>query len=248
MTADLRLIPPQKVTIVDSIIEQVVGQIRDGKLRPDEKLPSEREMIDMLGVGRSSVREALKGLAAMGVVEIRPGEGTFVKTKPAESFLGQDIEPFSQGLQKKMRQDLNQARHLVEDAILTLACEQITEERGQAIQQALEFYEAHLRDAPPEQGAWPGHDDLHLAIAEATGNPILVQLLKTLLDLVPMTLRTKGFRDESPEQNARRREEECTYHRQICQAVLAGDAAAARDWMARHVEHEERIIAAFYGS
>ena len=67
------------MTLVESIIEQIVTQIHDGNLQPNDRLPSERQLIDMLGVGRSSVREALQGLSAMGLVEIRPGDGTFVE-------------------------------------------------------------------------------------------------------------------------------------------------------------------------
>src|SRR5665647_336075 len=79
MTNEIKLQPPQKSTVVESIIEQLVEQIRDGRLQPGNKLPSERQLIAMLGVSRSSVRESLQGIAAMGLVEIRQGEGTFVK-------------------------------------------------------------------------------------------------------------------------------------------------------------------------
>ena len=118
MASELRLDPPQKVTIVESVIKQIVTQIRDGNLHPTDRLPSERQLIDMLGVGRPSVREALKGLSAMGLVEIRPGEGTFVRELvPGKDLLNTDIQTLSMGLQKEMRKHLNQARRLLRKEI-----------------------------------------------------------------------------------------------------------------------------------
>src|SRR6187549_1095214 len=76
--SDLFLEQPRKVTVVESIVEQLVRQIQAGRLKPGDKLPSERQLIDMLNVGRSSIREALQGLAAIGVVESRAGQGSFV--------------------------------------------------------------------------------------------------------------------------------------------------------------------------
>jgi len=77
--AKITLKQPRKITLVASIVEQLVENIQNGTLQPGDKLPSERQLIEMLRVGRSSVREALQGLVMMGLVEIRPGQGTFVK-------------------------------------------------------------------------------------------------------------------------------------------------------------------------
>src|SRR5689334_22748078 len=76
--SDLILEQPRKVTVVESIVEQIVRQIQVGRLKPGDKLPSERQLIEMLNVGRSSIREALQGLAAIGVVESRAGQGSFI--------------------------------------------------------------------------------------------------------------------------------------------------------------------------
>jgi GntR family transcriptional repressor for pyruvate dehydrogenase complex len=246
MKGDLKLVPPQKVTIVGSIIDQIVTQIRDGTLRPNERLPSERQLIDMLGVGRSSVREALKGLDAMGLVEIRPGEGTFVKElRPGEDLLNTDIEALSRGLQKEMRKNLNQARLALETGILTIAAEVITQKGGGGIMEALEAYErASRQDA--QQMDWVAHDRLHIALAEATGNDFLVDLLQRLLDLVPYSLRDMDVTCGDPEDRSEFHETWHIIHRKLCAAVLAGDARAARLWMKRHSEYEGINIDCYY--
>jgi GntR family transcriptional repressor for pyruvate dehydrogenase complex len=246
MRDHLKLTPPQKVTVVESIIEQMVAQIRDGTLTPGTKLPSERQLIDMLQVSRSSVREALQGLAAMELVESRPGEGTFVKEPEPKFGLDMDIDSLSSALQMEMRRHLNQARLVLELGIVSLAADRINEASSAAIMRTLESYEARMDDYAAE-GDWPMHDKLHLAIAEATGNPFLVRILQTLLDLVPKPLRDKGFLQGGPEEIQQRVSEERDIHRQLCQAITSGDGQIAEEWMRRHADHEEQIINDYYG-
>jgi len=99
----------------------------------------------------------------------------------------------------------------------------------------------------PEVDSWAVHDQVHLAIAEATGNPILVQILGTLLDHVPVMLRKKGLLNVPSEERASRREEESNVHRQLCEAVIRGDGPAACEWMHDHADREEQIINEYYG-
>jgi len=65
--------------IYEEIVEQLKDMLSRGELRPGDRLPSEREMAESLGVSRASVREALTALEAIGILDIRPGEGTYVK-------------------------------------------------------------------------------------------------------------------------------------------------------------------------
>jgi GntR family transcriptional repressor for pyruvate dehydrogenase complex len=247
MSSELKLEPPQKITLVEAIIEQIVTQIRDGNLQPNDRLPSERQLIDMLGVGRSSVREALKGLSAMGLVEIRPGEGTFVRElRPGEDLLSTDIETLSRGLQKEMRKRLNQARLALETGILTVAADVISAERAARVQQALADYEGGFTD-DPENADWAAHDRLHIALAQATGNDFLTDMLQRLIDLVPYSLRDLEASHGDPEELSAFHGTWRIIHRQMCEAVLAGDAQAACEWMRRHSEYEGININRDYG-
>lgn len=246
MAHSVQLQPPRRVTVVDSIIEQIISLIQNGTLKPGDRLPSERELMEMLGVSRSSVREALQGLAAMDLIDVRVGEGTFVKGFKPHLGRDLDLEALSSALQKEMRLHVNQARLMLEREILSLAVEKITEESAKPIMQALAEYEAQIRLVPEEAG-WPAHDRIHLAIAEATGNPILVRILQTLLELVPRPLRDRGLQFGTPEKVAQRIERERMIHRHLCEAVVRRDKPAALEWMERHAESEEDIIHAYYG-
>jgi GntR family transcriptional repressor for pyruvate dehydrogenase complex len=247
----LPLLPPRRVTVVDSIIEQLVSLIQRGELKPGDKLPSERRLMEMLGVSRSSVREALQSLAAMGLVEGRAGEGTFIKQPKPQFDFGMDIASLSTALQKEMRLHLLQARFLLEKEIVLLAAQNITDEHRRALNGALAEYLAvdQLAEyAAAMEGRPTGssHDRIHLTIAESTGNPILVQLLKTLLDMVPKTLRLRGFLEGPPEQNQRWIEAERQIHSGLCEAVIQGQADAAVEWLQRHYDLEKEIIETYY--
>jgi GntR family transcriptional repressor for pyruvate dehydrogenase complex len=243
----VQLYAPRKVTIVDSIIEQLIGQMKDGTLKPGDRLPSERQLIDMLRVSRPSVREALQALAAMGLIEIRAGDGTVVKAPPPSFGLEMNIETLSGKLQRDLRHHLNQARLTLELGIVSLAAENITEASKEAISQAIKAYEATGNEILVEQDEWSVHDWVHLAIAEATGNPIIVNILQTLLKQVPVTLRNRQLLDLPPEKRKARIESQIAIHNQLCQAVLKGDGDAACEWMHRHADIETQIINEYYG-
>ena len=240
----LGLQPPRRVTVVESIIEQLVSLIQSGSLRTGDKLPAERRLMEMLNVSRSSVREALQGLAAMGLVEQRAGEGTFVKAPKPHVLFDMDIAMLSSNLQRDMRHHLNQARLLMELDIVALAAAQATDEDRRAILAALGEY-AERGPSVSEDKGWPAHDRVHLAIAEATQNPILVLILQSLLDLVPQPLR-RGLRAGTPQAVAERLRSEGEIHRQLCEAVIRGDGQAAQEWMRRHAENEDRVIDVYY--
>jgi GntR family transcriptional regulator, transcriptional repressor for pyruvate dehydrogenase complex len=238
---DLQLVPPRKKTVVESIIEQLIEKIKDGTLQTGAKLPSERQLIDMLHVSRSSVREALQGLSAMDLIEIRPGDGTFVKELKPQFYLNLDIQSLSSVLQKQMYRHMNQARLVLESGIAELAATQINPETRQSIVEALQAYEAGATAISDETG-WPGHNRVHQAIAEATGNPILGQILDSLLEHIPQSLRRKTILLGTPEQVAQRVAEEKHIHTQLCHAVMKGDANMACEWIGHHAEHEEQLI------
>ncbi len=79
--------PIKTKKIYEEVVDQLKMMLTAGELKPGDKLPSERDMAESLGVSRASVREALTTLEAIGILEIKPGEGTFVKhTNDAETF------------------------------------------------------------------------------------------------------------------------------------------------------------------
>jgi len=128
-----------------------------------------------------------------------------------------------------------------------LAAEHADAAGRRAILTALAEYEA-LQHSVTEEGGWPAHDQIHLAIAAATGNPILVRMIQMLLDVVPKSLRAKGLLLGTPEAAMERVEAERYIHRQLCEAIMRGDGPAALAWVKRHSDHEEQIVNEYYGS
>jgi GntR family transcriptional repressor for pyruvate dehydrogenase complex len=245
MSKQARLVAPVKVTVVESIIDQFVAQIRDGRLTPNEKLPSERELIQMLGVSRSSVREALQSLVAMGLVEIRQGKGAFVRDPLPQLDLNGNFDTYPRRLQQEMRRQLNEARLVLEQGIITLAAQKSDEPGKTHLRQILDNYWSSGGLAA-EVVDWESHDQIHLTIAQAAGNQFLVQILRTLLDMVPDHLREIGARYGSPEEIDRRLEADRHIHMQLCEAIILGDAESARYWMQQHARQEQEIIDRFY--
>jgi len=250
MENNLKLTPPQKVTVVEAIIEQIVSKISDGELKQGDKLPSERQMIDMLGVGRSSVREALQGLAAMGLAETRSGEGTFIKqSKVRFDLYGSNLQQVNEALQKEMRHSLCEARLILERGIVTLAAENMNPQSEQIIFEAWhslsDFENKAIED--PSYMNWHIHDQFHISIADASGNPFLVHLLKNVLDSVPESLRDRNLLYGDKEISRVVFMAYRVIHENLCKAVVHGDVPAAIKWIQCHSDYEQINIDYAYG-
>ena len=247
MTIAIKLQPPRKSTVVESIIDQLVDQIRNGTLKQGDRLPSERLLIEMLGVSRSSVREALQGLAVMGLVEIRQGEGTFVKGVGVNNHIDAPIDLHPHALQMELRIQLNHARFILEAGIVADACARITSASASTIMEALYACYQDYDNYPPTIN-WNAHDSIHLSIAQATGNRFLIRMLQTLLDFVPASLREGGVLFGTPDEIRNSFQTDKKIHYGLCKAITQRDEQGAMEWMQRHAEQEEAIIQRYYGN
>ena len=118
--------PIKNTSISKKVIEQIKGMLYEGTLKKGDKLPSERQMAEGLAISRSSVREALKELEIMGLIESRPGEGNFVK----ENFEDILYEPFSTIflLKESNPEEIIELRKVIEQGCAALAGMRINEE------------------------------------------------------------------------------------------------------------------------
>src|SRR5690349_11082065 len=110
----------------DAVVEQLLGVLRSGGLKPGDRLPAEPELMRLTGVGRSTVREAVRALVSMQLVEVRHGHGTFVR-----DGLGADLidPPMLLYLDDhRILRDLMESRRVVEPSIARLAAERATPE------------------------------------------------------------------------------------------------------------------------
>src|SRR5260370_7578924 len=146
LIADLQRV--QKTSLSDGILEQITGLIARGALRPGDRIPSEKQLCLQFGVGRTSVREALRSLSVMGVLKSHMGDGTFV-TDDA-SFLERSFQ-WGLLLNSKIVEDLIETRLMLESHTAYLAASKAT---AQDLEQARE-------PRPPIQPPLP-HPTPHL--------------------------------------------------------------------------------------
>ncbi len=212
-------------TVAQTIVDQVKDLVRQGKLQPGQKLPSERELSGQLGVGRSSVREATSAMLAMGIIEIRPGEGAFIRPDFPQSLL--DRVDWSALLGHRPARDLIEARFAIEVNTARLAARRARPEDHAALRRLVE-----------RMAAAPTVDDLitydlqfHLTLAEASQNPVFRDILAgmqgLMRDSMRQVLQDEGLRALALEQ-----------HRRLCAAVERGAADEAEAAIRAHLDKD----------
>src|SRR2546427_8600018 len=151
-----------RASLSDHIVEQITGLISRGALRPGDRIPSEKQLCLQFGVGRTSVREALRSLSVMGVLKSHMGDGTFV-TDDA-TFLERSFQ-WGLLLNSKIVEDLIETRLMLESHTAYLAAAKATAEDLEQAREAVRRMQASLAD--PAQ--YLEHDlQFHLTIARAT--------------------------------------------------------------------------------
>ncbi|HOK69929.1 MAG TPA: FadR/GntR family transcriptional regulator [Bacillota bacterium] len=162
-------------SVSQQVEEAIKRYIVQKGLRTGDRLPTERELAEMLGVSRSSVREAIVGLQALGIVESKPKVGITVSEPNVASLI--HAVAFNSGLNTEKIFQLNEARLVLETAALKLAVEKADQSDYEAMAETIYRMEAKV-----EAGESCAAEDLafHQAIVEATHNPILSQSSHTL--------------------------------------------------------------------
>ncbi len=219
--------------VTKKIYEEIVDQIRDliarGELKAGRKLPSEREMSESMGVSRASVREALTAMEAFGILDIRPGEGTFVKeTSSSETF-----KPlaFVLAVEKNPGQQMMEVRRVLESESAALAAMRADETNLMKIRKSLDL----MKSAENIQLGVEYDLKFHFAIAEATQNSILLRIMNTVADLMHHT-----FRIDREKLLSRNSDEIHSEHEAIYDAIKERNPQKAREKMIEHINHIEK--------
>lgn len=218
------------------VVHRVVGVIQEalinGEVRPGDCLPSENQLARQLGVSRASVREAIRMLVALGVVEVRRGSGNFVRTPPFEHGL---IDPFIFRLilESVEPADLMELRTIFEMGYIGLAIDRMSPAQAQQLDRLTrELREAAERNAPV--GELLELDvGFHLLLLECTGNRLMVRLGRMLLDLFRPSIRKALERNPW---------DAVIGHEEILECVLRRDVQGARDAVMRNLERWRRTL------
>ena len=169
-----RIAKPSKLT--ETIAERLRAMIADGVLKPGDKLPTEKELCDGFGVGRSSVREALGMLEHAGLIQSRPGVGRFL-TPEANSLLGS--LGWGQMIERASLVDLMEARKCLEVTVARLAAERATDEIIASLESCLKAMEAC--GGKDIDQFFENELDFHLSLSKACQNSVLTELVNTLI-------------------------------------------------------------------
>jgi len=218
-----------KVTLYDDVIAQLREVISDGSLRPGDKLPPERQLASQLGVSRATLREALKGLSLMGVIQIKQGEGTFIREDINARLISQPLR-FLPPSESDLMLELLETRQAIEPMAAKLAAERAEEKDMCEMREALEEMKSHLSLTDTSRTS---ASDLafHLTICKASKNSIIYQVERSIQKMLLNTMKTTIFIPSAVGTAM-------AYHERILAAILNHDSDEA---FAATLEHLEKV-------
>jgi GntR family transcriptional regulator, transcriptional repressor for pyruvate dehydrogenase complex len=229
MEPDLRRVDRTRETVAAEITRNLLAYLLSGKIKPGERIPSERKLSEALGVGRSVVREALKSLTVLGLIDVRQGDGTYLKRTDSE-LLPQAIE-WGLLLGAKRITDLVEARHHLEVLMAGLAAERRDDPGLAEMRRCVEIME---RTSDPDEFV-TADIAFHYAVAAAAGNQSLLQIMKSIRALLQVWISRVM---QSPDSSRPTWAE----HEAVLDAIVRRDASASRLAMERHMEGATRRL------
>lgn len=217
----------------NKVYEEVARQIERlilKKLKPGDKLPSERELAETLGVSRSSIRDAIRSLELMGMVEPRQGAGTIVREISSDSL----VNPLGNALKRKeeLIGELLDFRRMLEPPLAARAATRVSPDE---ISEMEEILQRQQEKQSRGEAAVAEDAEFHYSIALASGNSVVLKVLDILMDLL------RGTRERSLQVEGRP-QKSLAGHRRILAALKRHDAEAAKAAMRRHIEDVEEIV------
>ena len=211
----------QRHNLADAVVSRLQQQLSLGEYQPGEKLPSEPELMEQFGVGRSTIREAIRILANTGLLSVRQGSGTFVEQQNGIA------EPLTQRLKRADAADLDEVRQLLEMKIAEKAALKRTKKDIEKMQTLLKK-RSMAANAGDVEEAIRSDVQFHVAIAVASRNDILADLYKTIAEEMNRFFRmtythTDTFVETQP------------WHEALLKSIEEQDPQKAWQWAAKIV-------------
>jgi GntR family transcriptional repressor for pyruvate dehydrogenase complex len=222
--------PVKSTRIYAEIVRQIRSLIADGRLKSGDRLPPERDLADRFRVSRTSVREALRALESTGLIEIRAGDGAFVREVSVESL----IEPLALVIltQREAVSELYEARRVLEPPIAGLAARRATSEE---LGEMARILDAQARELAAGRTGLAQDAAFHTAIGHSAHNRAITRIVAALMDLLTQSreesLHTPGRPQRSHQD-----------HRRILAAIQARDADGASQAMLDHLIAVEQLV------
>ncbi|MCR4442928.1 MAG: FadR/GntR family transcriptional regulator [Peptococcaceae bacterium] len=226
--------PIKNIKVYEQVIEQIKEMIYNGSLKRGDKLPSERELRSQFHVSRASIREAFRVMEMIGLIESRPGEGTFIR----EHRNGMALEPLSLilMLEDDLALELLELRRVLEIDCVRLAAERVTEEELAEMKKHIGIME---ESAGHEEHCVKADAKFHFTIAKASKNRVLYDVMMAIsqaMDFHIKNTRTKLVSDRETMMNFIRQ------HYSIFEGLREGNSEKAMKAMRDHLDYVEGLI------
>lgn len=219
--------------VFEQVIEQIKEIIQNGELRCGDQLPSERDLCERLNVSRTSIREALRSLEMLGIIECRQGEGNFIKA----SFEGSLLEPISITfmLHGSKTNEILELRKIIEPETAALAAKNISDAELQEIKGLMSL----LNQEDDSEKSAEIDKKIHYKIVQASGNDLITNVMYAISNLINRYIEdvvTNLFK--SPENRNIVKEQ----HEAVVRAIEAHDALKAAVAMRKHLDYTNDFI------
>jgi GntR family transcriptional repressor for pyruvate dehydrogenase complex len=207
----------QQRSVVDTIIDTLKQALINGELKPGQKLPSEAELVQQFGVGRSAIREAMKVLQALGVVRIQQGNGTYIMDKPSPMMLSPLV--FAIMLESGMSHELVDLRRIIEIGYCELAAKKATDEDWERIEEAALAHADYAGQFDPDVDQLALLDlEFHRSILDASHNALVIRLGHAIEELFSASMKNTYITVADNLQKSAR------FHQEIVSAIREGDS------------------------
>jgi DNA-binding FadR family transcriptional regulator len=214
----------QRVSLTQAAIDEIKGMIVRGELRPGDRLPKETELAARLGLSRGSLREAVRGLALVHVLEVRQGDGTYVTSLEPDLLL-RSLSFFTELHQDATLQQVLEARRMLEAGAAALAAHSATADELATLHRLVD----EMGECADVEAFVENDLEFHRVIAKASRNDVVVALLENLSS---RTTRARVWRGIS---DARANDRTIEEHRAIYRALAARRADVASALITGHI-------------
>jgi GntR family transcriptional repressor for pyruvate dehydrogenase complex len=230
LSHSIKLNPVKKKKLYEDIVAQIQYLIEKGRLKSGDQLPPERELAEVFNVSRNSVREAIRTLEGKKILEIRPGDGTYVIINSETSIIG----PLATAIhnEKNKLSEIFQFRRMIEPQIAHLASENASASDIRKLEKILNDQKKEIKEGEKTKEL---DSAFHLMLARASNNKILLRIIQTLNEIL-------GETREEILQTEERRQKSFNGHANILRAIKQKQTKSARNAMNDHLNDVEEIV------
>lgn len=219
--------PVKNKKISERIVQQIKKTILDGTMKPGDRLPPERELVERFKASRISVREALKNLETSGLLAIKPGSGVFVaevNSRPLSESLSSLLR-----IQKASIKEITEARIILEPGIARMATQRITPEEIRQLERNIQETKEMVHS---NRAAYHPNIEFHSLLSEATHNPVIALMMTPLFNVLKeMNLEMEGPLQRRIDMSRGA----VAYHQKILKAMKEKDEEKAYELMLKHI-------------